>query len=53
MSFSTVFQSYHDDEQIMNVSMCNGTPGTIEKMPALEMEPYLQSASSRAQTQDS
>ena len=32
-SFSTVFQSYQDDERLRMKAVCNGTPLTVEKTP--------------------
>ena len=31
-SFSTVFQSYQDDEGLIMKAVCNGTPFTVEKI---------------------
>ena len=31
-SFSTVFQSYQDDERLIKKAACNGTPFTVEKI---------------------
>ena len=32
MSFSTVFQSYQDDKQLIMKAVCNGIPFTVEKI---------------------
>ena len=31
-SFSTVFQSYQDDERLIMKAVCNGAPFTVEKI---------------------
>ena len=31
-SFSTVFQSYQDDERLIVKAVCSGTPFTVEKI---------------------
>ena len=33
--FSTVFQSYKDNEKLIMKGLCNGTPFTIEKISSL------------------
>ena len=30
-TFSTVFQSFQDDERLIIKGLCNGTPSTVEK----------------------
>ena len=32
LPFSTVFQSYQDDGQMIKKAVCNGTPFTVEKI---------------------
>ena len=39
-SFSTLFQSYQDDERLVMKGLCNGTLSTVEKIsPQAGLEP--------------